>query len=237
MNMLSSFQSDNMALPLRGTQVLPVTLDFTAAGTIYEDFSWAKQNAIIDFVQSVYIDNADNPTTLDLIISGGSIPQRIRAQPFTQGYYAVTIPIGDAFRMKCITSGGQTINVMFYSCAMPYVTWGPVPGVLVTPALTNFLLDLEPCVAGDNQLVAAVAAESVKLYRLILSVGAATVLKFYDNPSAGGTELFAATLFAGGGLALQVSGVPWFNTGANHSLVLNSSNAVNIYGGYGVTQS
>ncbi len=111
----------------------------------------------------------------------------------------------------------------------------PVPGVTVTPPLNNSNFDVEPLIAGDNVLVAGVALKSVKLYRGIFTVGAATILKFTDG--AAGTVLFTAYLTAGGSLTFQPSGIPWITTSNGNALILNSSQAVNGYGGFGYVQS
>jgi hypothetical protein len=101
--------------------------------------------------------------------------------------------------------------------------------------LTNVGFAPTALINGNNVLVAGVAAQTIKMYRGIFNVDAPTNLKFTDG--AGGTVLFSAALTAGGSLTLEPSGAPWFITSAGISLVLNSSAAVNMYGGESHVQS
>lgn len=230
----NSFQTPNLAAPAQGSQGIAVNLDFTNAGTIAVDLTAEFLDGIIDFVQSVYIDNADNAAPCDLIFSGAPQTQRIRAQAFSQGWYPVSWPKG-AGRMTATTSQGQIVKTIFANFAMPYVVWGPPAGVTVTPNLVNVGLNQAIGLGSNTNLVAGVVAETTKLYRGIFSVDQPTILQFLNG--IGGAVLFAAQLTAGGSIAFQASGIPWFTTGANVALILNSSAACNLYGGYGYVQS
>lgn len=233
--MLRSYEIDNMLLPRGvGHVAMPVAIDFTNVDTVYQDFAQEQTGGVIDIVQTVWIDNADNPSTLTLSFPGGNPDFRIVALPYSQGNYAVTSPHG-VLRLKAVTTPGQKVNLTFYNVALPLFVNVSTPGVLVTPALVNANLDLEPAAAGDNILVAGVLGETVKLYRGIFTVQGTTLLKFTDGLA--GTALFSARISAGGSLTFQASGVPWVVTTAGNGLVLNSSAAVNIYGGYGTAQS
>lgn len=225
----------NMRVPSQGAQAAPFVLDFTNVTALDGDLQGSYQTGVFDFVQSVFIDNKDNSSTFSLVFPGaGPKGQTIQAQPNSQGYYPCSPVMGDG-RFVASTSQGQLVPIIFYNIPMPYVTWGPVPGVLVVPALTNAALNLTPCIAGDNQLVAGAPLKTVKLYRGMFSVANPTVLKFTDGPA--GTLLFAAQLTAGGSLTFQASGVPWLTGTVGKDLTLNSSAAVNMYGGYGYVQS
>lgn len=233
--MSATFQTANLALPVAGSIALSATLDFTTATTIALDYTNEQVQGKLDFIQSVYIDNADNTAPLDLTFAGGPIPQRVRAQANSEGWYPVSWPKGE-FRLTAASGGGVKINVIFANFAMPYIVWGPVPGVTVVPPLTNLALNaLNFAGAGNQQLVAAGAAQSIKLYRGIFSVDSPTILTWTDG--AGGTVLFAAQLTAGGSCTFNATGIPWFNTSAGNALVLHSSAACNVYGGFGYVQS
>ncbi|HEX2999854.1 MAG TPA: DUF1859 domain-containing protein [Armatimonadota bacterium] len=233
--MVASFKTPNLALPVAGSMGISETLDFTAQTVLAIDLTAEYLDGKLDFIQSVFIDNADNSANCDLIFSGGPIPQRIRALPFSQGWYPVSWPIGAA-RLAATSQGGIKVNVIFANFAMPYDTWAPLNGTFAVPALVNKAVNgLNFPGAGNAQLVAGVAAQSVKLYRGIFSVDAPTILRWTDGP--GGAVLFAAQLTAGGSVTFQGSGVNWFNTSAGNDLTLNSSAACNVYGGFGYVQS
>lgn len=231
----TSFQSDNMQFPTGGCLALPWKLDFTESGTIHEDFSDARQNAWIDFIQTVYVDNADNTAPLDLIFDGGQYPQRVRVAAYHQGFFPVTLPLGSGARFKAITAQGQSVNIIFYNTAFPYFEWGPEDGALVVPALTNVPLAPLALIIGETELVPAIGGESIKLYRGIFGLDTGALLQFLDGP--GGAVLFSGYLFAGGSLTFQASGIPWFAASTGKSLVIKSDTVTNLYGGFGVTQS
>ncbi len=185
----------------------------------------------------MWIDNADNSAPIDIFFGGLPVygTQRIRAQAFSQGWYAVSWPLGMA-RITAQSQEGVHVDVIFANYAMPYVVYGPAAGVTVVPPLTNFALNVVAVGAGGNvQLVAGVALQTIRLYRGIFEVDAPTTLKWTDGP--GGTVLFTAFLTTGGGVTFAPSGISWFATTAGNDLTLNSSAACNLYGGYGVQQN
>lgn len=232
--MLTSFQPPSLALPNAGSMAVAITLDFTDSGVSHGDLTAEIMDGKVDFVQSVYIDNADNAANLDLTFLGAPVPQRVRAQPYSQGWYPVAWPKGAA-RFMAQTSQGQKVNVIFANFPMPYFTYGAVPGVLVVPNLTNKGINVLPLAIGNTQLIAGVLGETIKLYRGIFSVDQPTVLKWTSGP--GGAVLFTAQLTAGGSIAFQPSGVPWFACAVGNDFTINSSAACNLYGGYGYVQN
>lgn len=231
----ASFQTTNLTQPIAGSMAVSQTLDFTAGTLLAFDLTDSIMVGKLDFIQSVYIDNADNSAALDLVFSGGPTTQRIRAQAQSEGWYPISWPKGAA-RFTAASQGGIKVNVIFANYPMPYVVWGPASGVTVVPPLTNFpLAPLNFAAPGSQQLVAGVALESVRLYRGIFNLDQPAILLFQDGN--GGATLFSADLTAGGSLTFQASGAAWFNTSAGNGLYLNASAACNVYGGFGVQQS
>lgn len=226
----AAFKTAAGSYPAMGNRELPISLTFGAAGVILDDLTPDLQQSKIESLQSIFIDNSQNssPFTIQFFPSY----QIIQAQAYTQGIYPI-INWG-ALSYKATGQNGTTTNLIFSNTEKPYYVWGPVPGVTVTPALTNSNVNVALNV-GDNVLVPAVAGESVKLYRGIITVGAATILVFEDGPA--GTPLFTAYLTAGGSVTFEPSGIPWFVTSKNNGLYVNSSQAVNAYGGLGYVQS
>src|SRR5579872_1557827 len=120
--MLNTIQTSNLALPLEGSKLVSETLDFSLAASFQIDLTEENLNDRIAFVQSVWIDNADNPANCDLFFSGGPTVQRIRATPYSQGWYPVSWPLG-ALRASAVSSGGVKVGLMFANFAMAYATW------------------------------------------------------------------------------------------------------------------
>lgn len=230
----NSFKPANMRLPVDGTRAWSVDFDFSADGALQGDFQPLMASGDLDICQSVFIDNSQNASEFVLTIKGvGIFGQRIIAQPYSQGYYPLSFQIG-VMRYLAETAQGIVIPCIFYNICMPYFVWGPTPGVFIVPPLTN--LSVAIAAPGDSVLVAGQLGKTIKLYRGIFNVDAATNLKFTDG--AAGTNLFGlAYLAPGGGLTMQPSGIPWLTTSPGNDLVLNSSAAANIGGGFGYVQS
>lgn len=218
--------------PKSGNRELFITLDFSNVGTINDDLSPEQRQSAIETFQSIYIDNSLNAASLTIQFNNQQI---VFVQPFTQGVYPIIQAGMCSYVAK--TAQGIKIPIILSNTAKPYQVWGPVPGVTVTPPLTNATTDIEPLIAGDNILVAGVGGETVKLYRMSMSFGGASILKFYSGASAGGVLLYSAYITVGGSITLNPSGIPWFTTQAGAALIMNSSQAVNAYGAIGYAQS
>jgi len=81
--------------------------------------------------------------------------------------------------------------------------------------------------SGDNTIIAAgTGAQTIKVYRMELTVAAATALTIKDGAVTEG----ARTLFAGGGLSWDYDSEPWSTGAAATAWKINSSNAVQVSG-------
>lgn len=225
----------NMRVPLQGAQCAPFVADFTNTDTLEGDLRGAFDSGAFDYAQCIFIDNKDNASTFTLTMPGtGQKGFAIQAQPYSQGLYPITCPQGDG-RFTAHTVQGQIISICFYNVPMPLYTSGPASGVLVVPALTNLAVDT-PSVNGNKVLIAGVALQTIKIYRMILDVDNPLNARFYSN--AGGTLLFGpAFLTAGGSVTMQASGVPWMTTLAGQDYVVNGNAVVNMGGSIGYVQS
>ena len=92
-------------------------------------------------------------------------------------------------------------------------------------------------VTGENILIAAVSGASIRVYRLILSVDAATILSFEDG--AGGPDLDGQgfSLPVNGSLNFPYDGEPWLKTAAGNALILDQSGTAHIGGMIYFTQN
>ncbi len=89
--------------------------------------------------------------------------------------------------------------------------------------------------SGDNTIVAAVTAQTIRVMKIFLVVAQACTLTF---KSGAGTALTGAiTLAAGGSFVLDLDGEPWFTTGSGSAFVINLSAAVQMSGRVYYTQS
>lgn len=227
---LPAFASNNLLLPTEGPLFLPYRYDLTVVGSVDKDFEQEQAGDNPGIIQSVFIDNSLNAGQFVLIILGPSNPQRIVANPFTQGFYPVLAPKG-ALRTRA-QSTGVTVDVYFTNFAMPYSVWGAVtvPGLPTVPNLTNFVVD-QALAIGDNILIAGVALQTIKVYRAMVDVDAANTLRFFSGAGAV-TPLFGPAFLTAPGASIyfQPSSVPWLTTLAGQGLNLRAT-AVNNAGG------
>jgi uncharacterized membrane protein len=229
-----AYKTSSESFPRQGNRELALTLDFTNVGTINDDLSPEMQASEIETIQSLYIDNSLNAASF--IIQFFPSFQTVTAQPFTQGIYPVIC--WGRVSYKAITNAGIKIPVIFSNTRKDYFVWGPVPGVTVVPPLTNIPLNFQPLAVGDNILIPAVALQTIKSYRMLLTFGGNSNIQFFDGPSAQNRPLTGLfPMFPGGSITLQPTGIPWFTDTVNQPFVLNSSAGVNAGGMISYVQS
>lgn len=102
------------------------------------------------------------------------------------------------------------------------VRFGTPYNSFTTPLVINF------AASGDNTVVAAVASQVIRVYRIFFVVSGATNITIKDGAS---TSLTGAMTFnTGGAWVLDMSGDAWFTTASGNSFIINSSNAVQVSG-------
>jgi hypothetical protein len=227
----TSFPAQAGYVPLH-PRFLTYQLDFTTYANLNIDLQRQQSHGRMEFVQSVYIDNSNNQSTLTLKFLGTG--QVIVAQPLTQGDYPVKVGTG-IIRFSAVATAGQVIPIIFSNMPAQGVVWGPTQGVLVTPALTNLAIDIAASAIGNNLLVAGVAATTIKVYRLFYVANGATNIRLVDSAANKWTGLMTTT--PGGGAAFQATGVPWFTCAVGADLDLYTDAAVQIGGQVGYVQS
>lgn len=107
------FGINNMVLPKGGPKVIPYTLDFTTLTQIQVDTTQMIQSGLIEYIQTLYIDNKDNTGVLTLNIE--LLNQRIVIPAGRQGYWNVLAPNPPVFDFSVPAAFGkvylQLINV------------------------------------------------------------------------------------------------------------------------------
>jgi hypothetical protein len=89
--------------------------------------------------------------------------------------------------------------------------------------------------SGNNTIVAGIAAQTVRLFKLFLVCDAAVNLIMRDGAATNLTGTMV--MLAGGAIVLDFDGEPWFTTSASNAFVINLSAAVGIRGRAYYTQS
>lgn len=106
--------------PTDGPKVVPTTLDFSVLAAYNIDMFMEESTAQIGFVQSVYIDNADNPNSLTIVCAVTN--QRIRVRANTQGWYPILATDKFACRVSS-TLGAYSVSLHFSNVPMPTAQW------------------------------------------------------------------------------------------------------------------
>lgn len=82
-------------------------------------------------------------------------------------------------------------------------------------------LAINAALTGDNILIpAGLATQGIIVWKLILVVGAATVITFKDGAAA---ESGGIPLVANGSISLPYDGAPWFTAGSGNAFISNSN--------------
>lgn len=121
------FATDNGRLPAAEGKQFPNPLamyypvNFAAASEVLLDFLDAELMAQIDLVQTIFIDNADNPNAFILTI--GISNQRLICPPNSQGYFPILVPRHATFVAES-TVGAVTVYLQFINVPMAMNCWG-----------------------------------------------------------------------------------------------------------------
>lgn len=119
--MLGAFQVFNGRAPSGVPKVIPLRFDISAVANYYIDLSVDEAFQNIEFIQSVFIDNAENPAavTLTFEISG----QRIIAPPLSQGYYTVFAPEQTKFTLSTTIHATAQPRVLLLNIPVACCIW------------------------------------------------------------------------------------------------------------------
>jgi hypothetical protein len=120
-----AFGTFNGLAPDEGPKALPINVDMsvmTAQG-IPLDFFTEETTQQISFIQSIYIDNADNASavTLTCNLTG----HRIRVKANTQGFYPLCCTDQSRFVLNG-TASAVTVRLQFLNVPVPIGQWATV---------------------------------------------------------------------------------------------------------------
>ncbi len=111
----------NVIVPKGGPKAVPAILDFNNTAKIELDGQQVIDAGQIEYLQGVFIDNADNPTAFTLEISG--LNQRIVCPPNKQGYFAIMAVNPPKMTAKTTQAANRVINVFFYNVPIQSAVW------------------------------------------------------------------------------------------------------------------
>lgn len=117
----TTFGVSNVIVPRNGPKAAPVTLDFSNDGTIAIDTELLLSQGRIEYIQTLYIDNADNlnPLTLTCSITG----QRIRVPARYQGYFPILAPNPPLITVSTNQTANLKVYVFLLNVPVQAVNW------------------------------------------------------------------------------------------------------------------
>lgn len=161
---------------------MPVVYDFKNNSVIEKDY-WAAQAAgIIGAVQTVYVDNSDNPNPLVFTFQGTGF--RLRVPALSSGFFPVVAPT--QLRVHVATPADpalEFLQVIYLNVPMPLTLWGPV-----SVNIANVTATFTPTVGTyvDHSATIAVAATSQQLF----AANPLALRRQIMNPSASADSIF-----------------------------------------------
>lgn len=115
------FSTFNGLVPHRSPRVLRVSLDFSVTiASIMLDLQEEMLTAQLEFVQTLYLDNAANANGLTVVV--GATQQIIKIKANTQGYFPVLAPETAGFQFLT-TAAAISVPVHFINVPMPAYSW------------------------------------------------------------------------------------------------------------------
>lgn len=140
--MKTAFPIYNGYAPAEGAKGLPVDLNFTVNATLDFDLMLENAQGVIQYVQSMWVDNSTNPNALTF--NFGTTSQRVTIPAFASGVWPVIT--SDQLRVRISSTVGATslAQVIFLNVPMPLtqsgpinVTAGPVPASVVVANISG----------------------------------------------------------------------------------------------------
>lgn len=115
------FGVNNVIIPKGGPATIPCELNFTNTARIVIDGEQVVANGRIEFLQGVYIDNADNLDALTLTVQ--TTGQRLICPPRSQGYFSILAPNPPRIVAETPQGGTKIIDVWFYNVPIQAQVW------------------------------------------------------------------------------------------------------------------
>lgn len=122
---LQNILLNNQIIPNEGPKALGMILDFTVASgqpSYQVDLNNLQQEGFFSMLQTVYVDNKKNSSTLTIVVNGSG--QNIEISPNTEGYYPVLAP--NPVKLQFLTSAqaiGEVVQVFLINVPIAGVVW------------------------------------------------------------------------------------------------------------------
>lgn len=198
-SMKAAFSTFNGYGPKEGVKALPVAFDFSVLDVIDFDLLIENTSGVFQFVQSVWIDNSDNPGALTLIF--GVTNQRIVAPAFSQGCWPVITVDQTRVRLSSPNHAAAVGQIILMNVPMAYTQSGPFTANVTAAAIAPVVADdFSDTIALGGASQVAIPANPARLGFLIQNPAneiAPLFVNFTDAASivAGSVEILPGAMF------------------------------------------
>lgn len=114
----------NVIVPSGGPKTVPCVLDFSNTAEIDIDGQNMIDTHQMEYIQGVYIDNADNAAPFTLVCGGTQ--QRIVAAPNSQGFYPLLVQNPPKLTATMTQVNGRLVPLQFYNVPIMTSVWKTV---------------------------------------------------------------------------------------------------------------
>lgn len=119
-----AFPIANVIVPQSGPKCVPATLDFSATASYDIDGQGIIDAHGIEYIQGVFIDNADN--AVPFTITCGGTGHRVVVGPNSQGFYPLLVQTPPRFTAQSTQAAGRKVVCTFYNVPIMTSAWKSV---------------------------------------------------------------------------------------------------------------
>jgi hypothetical protein len=109
--------------PKNGPRSVPTLIDFSIASPFNLDLTFLEQMDKLEFVQTVYIDNSLNASSVTVQSLGTQ--QKVTCPPNAQGYFPLLVTQQPKFIIST-ASGTPIVPIQFLNVAIPCMIWSSI---------------------------------------------------------------------------------------------------------------
>lgn len=147
-----------------GPRAAVINLDFTTDAIVTADFTVIQDAGALSFLQSIFVDNSQNPNALTLVFDQTN--QRIVVPAQAAGVWPVVAPISTKLTATTTPGVGIVCPIIGLNMPMPLTQWGPITvnvaavNASMVPVQKNATVTVITLTGGDDAGIALNAART-----------------------------------------------------------------------------
>lgn len=115
------YGANNVLIPKGGPKVVGANLDFSTVAEILIDGQQIVSQGQIEFLQGMFVDNADNGVSVSFEMS--TTGQRLVIPARAQGYFAILVPNEPRIIARMSQLNNRRVRVLFYNVPIQSHYW------------------------------------------------------------------------------------------------------------------